>query len=235
MQIKIGCDPEVFIINSKTKDYVSAHGYFPGDKKNPFPVESGAVQVDGTALEFNINPAETEEEFFKNIRNVYAQMGEMVTKVNKDWTLVPTPLVRFKEDIWKDIPIDAKVLGCDPDYNYNGIVNPNPSEKIFNTPLRTGSGHIHIGWTEGEDVQNPMHFEDCRFMAIEFFNAQLFRPRTELEVERLKYYGMNGSFRPKHYGVELREPSPNWIRTEQSIRKTFNMVKSNFEKFASSV
>ncbi len=56
-----GCDPEVFLMVGDK--YVSAHGLFPGTKAEPFKVEKGAVQVDGLALEFNIDPAKTPEEF----------------------------------------------------------------------------------------------------------------------------------------------------------------------------
>lgn len=232
MKIKIGCDPEVFLKNAKSGEYISAAGLFPGDKKNPFPVEKGAVQVDGTALEFNIHPAENEDDFFNNIYTVYKQMQEMVSKVDKELVLAPKPIVNFNANIWEAIPIDAKILGCDPDYNIKGEVNPNPSDKIFNLPLRTGSGHIHIGWSDGENVNDPSHFEDCRFMAHQFFLRGVHRPVTDDENKRLRYYGGNGAFRPKPYGVELRSPSPLWIKSEQGIREMFRKTSKNFFEIA---
>ena len=54
-QILVGCDPEVFV--AKGGKFISAHGMIPGTKKAPHKVERGAVQVDGMALEFNIDPA----------------------------------------------------------------------------------------------------------------------------------------------------------------------------------
>ena len=68
MEILVGCDPEVFV--KKNNQFVSAHGLIRGDKKNPFPVKDGAVQVDGMALEFNINPAHSENEFVFSVQSV---------------------------------------------------------------------------------------------------------------------------------------------------------------------
>jgi len=54
-QILVGCDPEYFV--KKNGIFQSAHGLIMGDKKNPQKVRNGAVQVDGMAVEFNIDPA----------------------------------------------------------------------------------------------------------------------------------------------------------------------------------
>jgi hypothetical protein len=232
MGIKLGADPELFVRDKGTKKFVSAAGFFPGTKTQPFKIDKGAVQVDGTALEFNIDAAKNEEEFFQNIRAVYNQAHEMVQGVNKEWELCIAPVAEFDEVLWKQIPEDAKILGCDPDYNVSGTVNPNPGDQLINTPLRTGSGHIHIGWSEGEEPSDPMHFEDCRFMAEAYHKAGLFNARSSAEFKRLKYYGANGAFRPKTYGVELRSPSNEWLRTEQQVRETYRKVHTNFYKFA---
>jgi hypothetical protein len=50
----IGCDPEIFV--KKGGKLIAATGLVPGDKKKPFRVMGGAVQVDGLALEFNTDP-----------------------------------------------------------------------------------------------------------------------------------------------------------------------------------
>lgn len=231
VKIKIGCDPELFIRDTKSGKYVSAAGFFPGTKKEPFKVDKGAVQVDGTSLEFNIDPAETEAEFLRNIQTVVAQMEEMVSVVNKDWILDPIPLVTFDKEIWDKIPEEAKILGCDPDYEcLKGNVNPNPTEAISKTTKRTGSGHIHIGWSEGEDVADPLHFEDCRFIAKGFHDKRIFQAKTPLEFDRLKYYGMNGSFRPKSYGVELRSPSNTWMMSSEDIKEVFRKSHKTFNE-----
>lgn len=55
----IGADPEVFV--GREGQFFSAHGLVPGNKRRPHKVDRGAVQVDGMALEFNIDPASSYE------------------------------------------------------------------------------------------------------------------------------------------------------------------------------
>ncbi len=231
MQLKYGCDPEIFL--SVGGKYISAHGLFPGDKKNPFKVDRGAIQVDGLALEFNIDPVETAEEFDKNITVVLAQMDEMVKKVDKDMKIEFRPFVTFDKKYFKDLPDTAKILGCDPDFRaVDGKVNP-PPEGLTNQPFRTAAGHFHIGWTENED--SSVHFEDCRFIADHFYTKgqkyNIFRRYDTIEeAERLRYYGKNGSFRPKPYGVELRQFSNLWVQKSEDRLKMFNFIDSNVRK-----
>ena len=238
MKIKIGTDPEIFLLNEKSKKYVSAYGLFPGTKDKPHKVDKGAVQVDGMALEFNINPAETDTEFVKNVTTVYAQLEEMVKKVDKDLSLSIDPVATFDKADWDKIHENAKELGCDPDYNHRGEVNPNPVSKLKGEPFRTAAGHIHIGFTEGQELDDPIHFADCKQISQYFYqNAgtvrdpffKLYYGSSKEEKERLKYYGHSGSFRPKSYGIELRSPSNRWLVSKESIRGAFNLTKQKFE------
>src|SRR5690606_35310738 len=65
----IGCDPELFLVDGKG-NFRSAHDLIPGSKLQPFKVEKGFIQPDGTSAEFNIDAAVTEEEFTTNIKTV---------------------------------------------------------------------------------------------------------------------------------------------------------------------
>lgn len=239
MKIKIGADPEVFLFDEKKKHFVSAAGFFPGTKKAPFKVDKGAIQVDGIALEFNIDPAETEDQFVTNIKTVHSVMESMVKDVNPDWTIFHTPIVEILPEVWEKVPAEARELGCDPDFNVYGAPNPNPSEAIEDyakrlkvAAVRTGSGHIHIGWSEGENPEDIAHFEDCRACSSFFQTHQPFQYIEGPEsYKRLTFYGGMGAFRPKSYGVELRSPSNYWVKSEQSIRTAFRATKSTFDKF----
>jgi hypothetical protein len=231
--IRIGADPEGFIVD-KAGTFIPATGIIPGDKHNPYKIEHGAVQVDGVAVEFNIDPAENEEEFNRNVVAVTQQIDTMIKKVDKDYTVSWTPVARFRKDIWTMIPEDNKVLGCDPDFNIEGQVNINPTEALEGDTLRTAAGHIHIGFRD-ELIDNPMeadHFEDCLYFAREFHKKglSLYTPHTEEEQERLIYYGHSGSFRPKKYGVELRAPSNLWVGREETRRLIFNQTRNTFRE-----
>ncbi len=231
----IGADPEVFLWDTANKHFVSAATFFPGTKKEPYKVEKGAVQVDGVALEFNIQPASNEDEFLDHICSVHTTIQKMVREVNPNWEIRHTPYATFTRELWDTVPEEAKELGCDPDYNSDsGQVNQNPTVRINQAAtqlklgaIRTASGHIHIGFTDkDEDLTDAMHLEDCRFVANYFYKKNFAHPRTTEEWSRVSFYGNHGAYRPKKYGVELRSPSntwlgPNGLVSEASVRKMY--------------
>lgn len=225
-KFKFGCDPEVFL--SVGGRYVSAHGLFPGTKEEPHKVEKGAVQVDGLALEFNIDPASTAKEFSGNIETVLRQMKEMVAKVDKDMKIEFKALANFDVKYFKDLPENSKILGCDPDFNCTTGEIIIKRKDITNVPVRTAAGHVHLGWTEGEDAMSAVHFEDARFIAKTFHSdlSNPFNARTPDEMGRLAYYGGHGAFRPKSYGVELRQYSNHWVETPANREKMFNYLNN---------
>jgi hypothetical protein len=229
--IRIGCDPEGFLVDGKG-EFVPALHYVKGTKANPHKLDGGAVQVDGLACEFNIDPVETADAFVGNIKKVLYQINEMVHQVDKDVSLRWTPVASFRKTIWDMTPQANKELGCDPDYNVSGQVNVNPSEKLEGQAFRTAAGHIHIGWLE-ELIESPTevgHFSTCLDIANGFFHGHLssFIPETEDEEKRLSYYGSHGAWRPKRYGIELRAPSNRWVRSEDSQRQIFSQVRTRF-------
>ena len=227
--VMLGADPEVFLMIGDK--FVSAAGMFPGTKHEPHSIDKGAVQVDGNALEFNIHAAANEDEFEGHIKTVLTQLDEMVKLVDKDMRIVFTPVATFEKDYWDNkVPLSAKELGCDPDFDFAGQMNRNPAEVIYEQPVRTAAGHIHIGWEEGLDPGNKGHFADCVYIAKKFHISGLFQPKTNEEQERLKYYGMNGAFRPKSYGVELRSPSNLWVAHEDTRRQMYRDVRQNFRQ-----
>lgn len=229
MDITIGADPELFIKNKKTGKFVCAYGLLPGTKYEPYKVNKGAVQVDGFAFEYNIEPVKNSKDFVKNNKEVMAQMKEMVEKIDKDFELVATPIADFDPKYFASVDPEAKILGCDPDFNITGTMNIRP--QIENSPFRTAAGHIHIGWTKDEDITDPIHFEDCRFVAHYFVQKQSsFGGLTPEEQRRLYYYGGSGSFRPKSYGVELRAFSNLWTRTEESMERVYNFVDRRMDE-----
>jgi len=89
MDMLFGADPELFVFQHGKVQ--SGYGLIEGDKENPFKVENGAVQVDGMALEFNIDPAMDEEGFVFNLESVMRQLQKMVP----DYELHADPVAHF--------------------------------------------------------------------------------------------------------------------------------------------
>jgi len=229
MALTIGCDPEVFIFDTSTNKYISAHGLFPGTKKFPFPIPHGAVQVDGNALEFNIDPASTEDEFVNNIASVMSVLGRMVKDVNPNFVIRLEPIAEFDPEDFDKLPMEAKILGCDPDFNpSNG--HPIRGPNITNVPIRTGSGHIHIGYCHGNPFDKQGFME--RMMVAEKITPHLLEKakgwETESSNERRKYYGAKNACRPKPYGVELRALDNLWLKSEETIREVYRTTVEAF-------
>lgn len=225
----LGCDPELWVKNTKTGKIVSAHDIIPGTKQAPFKVDGGAIQVDGLALEFNINPVQSADQWNKNMELVMGYLREAVHAHNPDYALHISPVAMIDPDYFASLPASCKELGCEPDYNNRGSQNPNPGDNFTHVPMRTASGHVHIGWREEGDPMEAAHFEDCRYVSDELTKA-MFRPKTLVEMQRLKLYGMNSSFRPKVYGVEVRSPSNSWIAYKKTRLLVYEGVVRNMQK-----
>lgn len=224
--IKIGADPEFFV--KKFGKLWSAHGLIPGSKDHPFKVKKGAVQVDGMALEFNIDPADSYSQFEENMSTVFTE----ITKMVPGYELFIEPVADFGLDYIKSQPKEAGELGCSPDFNaYTKEANPRPNE---NTPFRTASGHVHIGWTNGVDINDPGHLEACRTLT-KSLDLYLGVPSLiwDQDERRRSLYGAAGAFRPKPYGMEYRVLSNKWINNPvlRSLvyHNTIDAIKATFE------
>jgi hypothetical protein len=229
LNLLIGCDPECFVRKVGQKQIQSAHGLVPGDKKNPYKVHQGAVQVDGMALEFNIDPAKNEREFVENITGVMKIMAGMVPQ----YELVPVPVASFTKAIMAKQPKEALELGCEPDFcAWNeGQANPRPNGDVN---FRTGAGHVHIGWTNDVDINDPGHMEAC-IMATKQLDYYLGLGSLvyDTDTKRRTMYGAAGAFRPKPYGVEYRVLSNAWLQSEELMawvyRTTTKAINDLFE------
>ena len=221
MKVTIGCDPELFVVNAEGK-LVSAHGLIPGTKEAPHPVTGGAVQVDGMAVEFNTNPTSHYNQFRKNIKSVRKALDEMLVAQGYQSSCVST--AKFDKEYFDSQPEEAKDLGCDPDFNawLGGQVNDKPETPL---PMRTAAGHVHIGWTEGANINSENHMLDCIRVTKELdYLLGLPSLLWDKDTERRTLYGQAGAFRPKPYGCEYRVLSNQWLTQEHLTEFVFNVV-----------
>jgi hypothetical protein len=215
-----GCDPEFFLYDTNTGEPISAVGLVPGTKAEPYKVDKGAVQLDGMAAEFNIDPVNNFEEFNDNIKIVMAQLKKMLP-TNIGFLIQPS--VHFSQEIMDNATDSAKTLGCDPDYNaWTGERNEIPDTSHCPN-LRTASGHIHIGWTDGMPPMDPEHFNLCRDLAKQMdWYLGAWSLRHDKSVERRKLYGKAGAFRPKPYGCEYRVLSNFWLTSKDRRQQVWD-------------
>ncbi len=219
----VGADPELFV--KKDGDYVSGHGMIKGTKAAPFPVECGAVQVDGMALEFNIDPVDNEDSFVFNIGHVMSQLKSMVPEHD----LVADPVARFTQKYMDEQPLLSLELGCEPDYNAWDMAENDPPDP--DVPMRTGAGHVHVGWTE--EASGEAHLGMCSSL-IKQLDFYLGLPSLLYDTEkcRREMYGKAGAFRPKPYGVEYRVLSNKWLSNEHLVRWVYRAVDSCFKSMS---
>lgn len=208
--VTIGCDPELFVYKGDVP--VSSHDLLPGTKNDPMAVPKGAIQVDGVAAEFNIDPAHTRDEFIDNIRRVRRILNVILAQKGADYVLRAEPTVFFQKSYFKKLPPEVLALGCEPDYNaYTGKPNPKPETS---KPMRTGSGHVHIGWS-GCDT-NAADYKPLVHQIVQELDFVLYRQSLEWDTDELRreLYGAPGAFRYKPYGLEYRVLSNKWLDSE---------------------
>lgn len=224
--ILVGADPELFV--KKDGLHVSGFGLIQGDKANPYKVDKGAVQVDGMALEFNIDPAKDEMEFITNLDTVMSILSQMVP----EHELVADPVAYFTREYMATQPAEALELGCDPDYNgWTREVNQKPNVDL---PFRTGAGHVHIGVVEGADPSDGRYFEVCAdaVKQLDFFLGlpSMFYDNDE---QRREMYGKAGAFRAKSYGFEYRTLSNAWLRSKDTMSLVYRNTQDGMKRFFS--
>jgi hypothetical protein len=229
-KILVGADPELFMRNPNTGAFVSAHDAVPGTKYEPFKVPNGAIQVDGTALEFNIDPAGSVDEFVHNIKSVRATLESYVPGYN----VVAEPVASYDADYFNwEVPSSAHTLGCDPDYNgWTGDQNPRPDPD--GKPIRTASGHVHIGWSDNLDVYDSQHFKDCCRIARQMdYYLGIHSLQWDPDPTRRLLYGKAGAFRVKPYGMEYRVLSNRWLDKDSLIAWVYDAVQAGMNDFMS--
>lgn len=242
LNIKVGADPEFFVENNGS--IIPAVNMVAGTKYDPLACIKGAMQVDGLALEFNIDPATSEDEFVEHIVTVRDQTLN-AAKANSGLDLVISKAVghRFGMDTLRNLPREATILGCEFDYQMNGSRNNTSEAQALD--YRCTGGHVHIGWGEDMDVEEGSgHFIDtcgiaklCWYLLEKPLRLKMYfdvlsesNRRDAIKAAhadelRQRLYGCRGAFRPKSYGMEYRGLSNTWIHEERYIRYVYRRVQ----------
>jgi len=208
--ITIGADPEFFIIDARTGNFVPACGRFGGTKEEPvrYPGKNGydiRYHEDNVALEVGFKEQSNLDQFTRAMTysmdcldNICAERGlELARGGYHEWNFSP-------EDLQSD---QAQRFGCDPDFDAYTGGQQRPSPPDFGNWRYTG-GHIHLGGK----------FNCPPFVTAMFMDIALGLTMSQAGVvnacnNRGNWYGQPGIFRPKPYGIEYRSPTNNWCLT----------------------
>lgn len=225
----IGADPEFFV--RRNGHFVPAHDFNLGTKLSPLKTPNGSVQVDGLAMEVNVKPAETRQQFVKNTMLVMTDLMNLIHMKDPLYTLAAEPCVDIGINKMSSLPPYALELGCERDYNaYSGIPNGRPD---MNCTFRTGSGHLHLGWTENQPIINNLrHMVTCRRLTIQLdYFVGLTTLLFDQDNRRRQLYGKAGAHRVKPYGLEYRVPSNKWAQTPQLTGLMFDQAQKAFRAY----
>ena len=210
--MRLGSDPEVFLLNRKNAQFKSVIGLIGANKWNPAQIagmpDGFTLQEDNVALEFGVPPSATRSEFVKNIRSV------LLAGLEK---LPETRFSRLSCAIFPESEMEnpsAWVFGCEPDFNaWTGFENVKPEPP--HPYMRSAGGHIHV-----ETQLDKKHV--VRTMDLTHAVPSILMDSGE---ERRKLYGAPGAYRPKPYGVEYRVLSNFWIFRKRLIEWVWDQTE----------
>lgn len=224
--ISLGADPEILLTDPSGKPW-GAVECSTGTKEEPEKVAQGAVQVDGMALEYNIDPAKNISDWVDNHNIVLDQLEEKANK--QGLTLCDSSLLDYTQYIAEAKPSDDELLfGCDPDLNAGtGEENEMP-ENDGSIKFRTAGGHVHVGFSNwAETCDNAL--ETARVLT-KMMDATLglWSVIEDSGIERKQLYGNAGAFRIKPYGFEYRTLSNFWVFEQDKLEYVFTTVTNLF-------
>lgn len=216
MKFLIGADPE-FFIKKKYGGYTSAVGLIGGSKWEPKKIDEDghAILEDNVAIEFNIKPASSFDEFRSSIHKVL----DHIRGILPGYEFSKESAVSFPQE--ELMTPEAQMFGCEPDFDaWRECVNEKPCADDKN--LRSAGGHIHVG--SDLAINNPI----AVIRAMDLF---LGVPSTQLDAGTLRreLYGKAGCFRAKNYGVEYRTLSNFWIFDDSLIQWAFDGTQRALE------
>jgi hypothetical protein len=219
MNFTIGCDPEFFL--SKGGQWVSAIPLVDGTKEEPAPLErGGGIQRDNVAVEINTLPAKNKVEFVQRMAETIQDMRKYLPN---DVEINVVPSATFPEEEL-DHP-EAKMFGCDPDYNAWTMEMNNPPADAGDNQFRSCGGHVLFSF-DGDSAEKGMLIRLC--------DVTLGIPATMIDdsdeaLARRALYGNPGCYRETDFGVEYRTLSNFWCKSPMLVELIYHLVEDTLE------
>jgi len=191
---------------------------------------TGAMQADNVNAELNTEAAASFDAFEKSWVGVVSDTEKHIQdQVGDTAGLHAIASADFPEDQLQDP--EAKIFGCEPDFNaYKLDVNVLPTDAI-DLPLRTAGGHIHVGINKADQSQAPLLdelFNIRATQALDLFVGLVFTwlDQAPDAIRRRELYGKASAHRQKPYGFEYRALSNTWAKTRELALMTYNLTQA---------
>jgi hypothetical protein len=216
--LSLGSDPEILLFSELENKPVTVIGLVGGTKSKPIPItdKGHAIQEDGVAVEFNIPPCSTKEEYVENINFVKNYIIDTIAK--------PNNLVLLKEAsaVFTDEQLackEAQEIGCTPDINAWEMTMNSPEG--YSSNLRAVGGHVHLGY-EGFCEEYSLELVHLMDLFLGVGSVLL-----DKDTQRRVLYGKAGAMRFTKFGLEYRVLSNFWIFDDKLIEWVFeNTIKA---------
>lgn len=225
----IGTDTELFLQRKSDNKFISAIPFIDGTKHNPKILKSktGNIQHDNVAVEFATNPtfAKSRKKKGNFVDIIKTTLSDVIDYIPKDYDLSIIASTDFNESELDNE--EAKVFGCDPDFNA-WTVSMNNTNLPDDLTFRSCGGHIHVGFVKNSGNDFLLDFkgklDTIKMMDCFHGIISVLLDQSESSARRKKLYGKAGAHRPKEYGVEYRVLSNYWLKSPELVMLMENLT-----------
>lgn len=224
--ITLGSDPELFVFDKLEQKFVVSLDLVGGTKQKPRPLNRGVfIQEDGHAVEFNSVPKGDRAGFISSIEEGIEEVQgafhdpRFEARIQTSHNFEPAQL--------KDRRVQE--IGCDPDRNAWKEGKFNTLCKFPSDGLRTGGGHIHVGYLLEDDGIDKAQINRA---IVKWQDLFLGVPSILMDKDnkRRQLYGKAGAYRDKPYGVEYRTLSSFWLASKEKIGWAYDQTMRAIDK-----
>lgn len=214
----IGFDAEVFLKDPSTNKIVSAIPYINGTKHTPMALPSGGfMHHDNVLAEIGAPPSTSSERFVRYVNQALVDLETHISEYGL--TYVITSAETLESEYLMDS--QAQEFGCEAEYciyGKKGRTIQLSSSDLGN--IRTAGGHIHMSLPS----RSIQHISRCVYIcdALLGLYSVMNSPNG---LNRRKFYGKAGSFRPKPYGLEYRVPDNFWLASDTYMYNIHKIAK----------
>lgn len=220
-QFTVGGDPELLLEDSQGQ-IVSSIPVLKRDKNNPIILDKGLaakLYADNSLAEMAFKPSKNKKDFVDTYRSVFRAAQKYL---GKDYRFRVQSAHFFEQNQLEAAHgIDPQQVGCNPEYDFYKREIKNLGE--FESTMRSGSSHIHVGHALFEDIANKENA--LKVIEIYLGCSSVIWDNDPTSLERRKKYGTSGSFRPTSYGFEMRFMSNYMLNSPKLVELSYDLLE----------
>lgn len=227
LNILTGADPEAMIWDREEGRIVSAIPILKCGKHDPIDLGGGVkLFADCTLCEFNIKPAADKAEFVANIRDA---MSRVQNHLGDRYRLFPQAAHDYADaEMQPAYGIDPQQIGCTP--SICGLRETINLPAPFDSTMRTGSFHVHIGnaayegKNDGRLLTYDSRHDAMKLVALYMGLGTVVYSKDVTSQRRRAIYGRGHEMRQTPYGLEARLGEPYSLRSPEMVGLVYDLT-----------